>query len=101
MLRGFALGVPLAVTVRQRVRGQIPHERPKCPVVDLPPGVTDLDLAVYDPDGHIAGGDVSRDRWPVVPPRGPLCVEQEGVYTLAVSVARGRGDYVLEIWGTE
>ncbi len=64
------------------------------------PGVVDLDLAVYDPQGKLAGGDVSRDRWPVVPPRGPLCVEKDGVYTIAVAVARGRGDYVLQIWGT-
>jgi hypothetical protein len=63
------------------------------------PGVDDLDLAFYDPAGRLAAGDVSRDRWPVVPPRGPLCVEG-GVYTVAVAVARGRGDYVLQIWGT-
>ena len=65
------------------------------------PGVVDLDLAVYDPQGQLAGGDVSRDRWPVVPPRGPLCVEKDGVYTVAVAVARGRGDYLLQIWGTD
>jgi hypothetical protein len=64
------------------------------------PGVVDLDLAVYDPQGKLAGGDVSRDRWPVVPPRGPLCVERDGIYTVAVAVARGRGDYLLQIWGT-
>jgi hypothetical protein len=63
------------------------------------PGVDDLDLAFYDPAGQLAAGDASRDRWPVVPPRGPLCVEG-GVYTVAVAVARGRGDYVLQIWGT-
>lgn len=63
-------------------------------------GVTDLDVALYDPAGRLAAGDVSRDRWPVVPPRGPLCVDHDGVYTVAVAVARGRGDYVLQIWGT-
>ena len=62
-------------------------------------GVTDLDLVFYDPHGRLAAGDVSRDRWPVVPPRGPLCVEEEGVYTVSVAVARGRGEYVLQIWG--
>jgi hypothetical protein len=62
-------------------------------------GVDDLDIAIYDPEGQIAAGDVSRDRWPVVPPRGPLCVEREGVYTVAVAVARGRGDYLLQLWG--
>ncbi len=65
------------------------------------PGVLDLDVAVYDPQGQLAGGDLSRDRWPIVPPRGPLCVEADGVYTVAVSVARGEGDFVLQIWGRE
>jgi hypothetical protein len=62
-------------------------------------GVEDLDVAFYDQAGHLAAGDVSRDRWPVVPPRGPLCVEGNGVYTVSVAVARGRGDYLLQIWG--
>ena len=64
------------------------------------PGVDDLDVAIYDAEGRIAAGDVSRDRWPVVPPRGPLCVEG-GAYTVAVSVAQGRGEYVMQIWGLE
>jgi hypothetical protein len=63
-------------------------------------GVGDLDVAFYDPDGRIAAGDVSRDRWPVVPPRGPLCVVEDGIYTVAVSVARGRGSYLMQVWGT-
>ena len=63
------------------------------------PGVDDLDVAVYDGNGRLAAGDVSRDRWPIVPPRGPRCIEEEGAYTVAVSVAHGRGDYVLSIWG--
>jgi hypothetical protein len=62
-------------------------------------GVDDLDVAFYDPQGRLAAGDVSRDRWPVVPPRGPLCVEREGVYSVSIAVARGRGDYLLQIWG--
>ena len=64
------------------------------------PGVEDLDVAVYEPDGHLAAGDVSRDRWPVVPPRGPMCAEHDAVYTIAVAVTRGSGAYVLQIWGT-
>lgn len=65
------------------------------------PGVEDLDVAVYEPDGHLVMGDVSRDRWPVVPPRGPICAERDGVYTIAVAVTRGSGAYVLQIWGTD
>jgi len=36
---------------------------------------------------------------PVVPPRAPLCIDPGGLYTLTVSVARGRGDYLLQVWG--
>ena len=65
------------------------------------PGVEDLDVAVYERDGHLVSGDVSRDRWPVVPPRGPLCAEQDGTYTIAIAVTRGSGAYVFQVWGTE
>jgi hypothetical protein len=64
------------------------------------PGVSDLDVAVYDADGNLAAADVSRDPWPVVPPRGPLCVDRDATLTVSVSVARGSGAYVLAIWGT-
>lgn len=63
------------------------------------PEVVDLDVAVIDPAGHLATADTSRDRWPVVPARGPICAEREGVYTLEVAVTRGTGAYVLQVWG--
>lgn len=65
------------------------------------PGVEDLDLAVYGPDGKLAAADVSRDRWPVVPPRGPACADRDGLYTVAISVARGAGPYVVQVWGAD
>ena len=65
------------------------------------PNVIDLDVAVYDPRGNLAAGDVSPDRFPVVPPRAPLCVDRSGVYRLVVGVTRGHGDYRLQIWGTD
>lgn len=64
------------------------------------PGVDDLDVAVYDAGGHLVAGDVTGDRFPIVPPRGPLCAPDDGRYTLAVSVRRGHGDYLLQLWGT-
>lgn len=64
------------------------------------PDALDVDVALYDPEGRIAAGDVSRDRFPVVPPRGPLCAPRSGVYTVAIAITRGRGDYVFQIWGT-
>jgi hypothetical protein len=62
-------------------------------------GVEDLDVAVLDPDGRLAAADVSRDRFPVVPPRGPLCAEREGVYTIEIAVAKGRGGWALQVFG--
>jgi hypothetical protein len=64
------------------------------------PGVRALDVAVYDASGALVTGDVSRDRWPVVPPRGPLCAQDDVVYTVAVGVTRGSGSFALQIWGT-
>jgi hypothetical protein len=61
-------------------------------------GVADLDLAVLDPAGRLAAADVSGDRFPVVPPRGPLCMEREGIYTVEVAVVQGSGRFVLQVW---
>lgn len=65
------------------------------------PGVEDLDLAIYDSAGKLAAADVSRDRFPVVPPRGPACADRDGVYTVAVAVTRGSGPYVMQVWGVD
>jgi hypothetical protein len=63
------------------------------------PGVEDLDVTLRDEQGDVVAGDVSRDRWPVVPPRGPACADRDGTFSIAVSVARGRGAWHLQIWG--
>lgn len=60
--------------------------------------VGDLDLAVLDPAGQLLAADVSDDRFPVVPPSGPLCVEDDGLYTVEVAVVRGSGRFVLQVW---
>jgi hypothetical protein len=65
------------------------------------PGVEDLDVAIYDADGKLAAADVSRDRWPVVPPRGPACADRDGMYTVAVAVTRGSGPYAMLVWGVD
>jgi len=80
--------------------------------LDVPPGggcyrifatasasVGDLDLLVRDSERPLAG-DLGSDAWPVLPPRGPLCLATEGLYLLEVSVREGAGDYALQIWGT-
>lgn len=65
------------------------------------PDVTDLDVAVLDARGNLAAADLSHDRWPVVPPRGPLCFDKEGVYTIEVGVIQGSGGYALQVLGDE
>jgi hypothetical protein len=65
------------------------------------PGVTDLDVAVLDPRGKLVASDLSHDRLSVVPARGPLCFDQEGVSTIEVSVASGGGAYVVQVLGDE
>ncbi|MEJ7731920.1 MAG: hypothetical protein WKG00_22260 [Polyangiaceae bacterium] len=60
--------------------------------------VIDLDVALVDPAGKVAANDRSATRWPVVPARGPICAEAEGVYTVEVAVTRGRGPFALQVW---
>ncbi len=62
--------------------------------------VGDLDLAVLDPGGQLLAADVSDDRFPVVPPRGPLCLHADAVFTIHVGVLKGSGSYLLQVWGS-
>jgi hypothetical protein len=64
------------------------------------PSVIDLDIAIKDDQGALLAGDVSRDRWPVVPPRGPLCAPRSERYSIELGVADGRGEYLFQIWGS-
>lgn len=63
--------------------------------------IVDLDVAAFDPQHNLVAADLSRDRWSVVPPRGPLCVPKSGAYTFEIAVAEGRGEYLLQIWGSK
>jgi hypothetical protein len=64
------------------------------------PGVIDLDLAIFDPQGGLVAGDLSRDRWSLAPPRGPLCPARSGRYALDIAVTEGAGEYLVQLWGT-
>lgn len=65
------------------------------------PAIADLDMGIKDPEGDLLAGDLSRDRFPVVPPRGLLCAPRGGRFTLEIAVAEGSGEYFLQIWGTK
>lgn len=65
------------------------------------PSIVDLDVAAFDPQHNLVAADLSTDRWSVVPPRGPLCAPRSGLYTFEIAVAQGRGDYLVQIWGSK
>lgn len=62
-------------------------------------GVQDLDMAVLDPDQAVVGFDTNNDAFPILNPDGPLCLTRPGTYTVLVSVERGAGKYLLQVWG--
>lgn len=65
------------------------------------PEVVDLDVAILDAKGHLVAADLSHDKFPVVPPRGPLCFDQAGVYSIEAAVTQGAGTYALQIWADD
>lgn len=63
-------------------------------------GITDLDIAVIDSDNRLATADLSSDAFPIVPPRGFLCLKQEETFTIQVAAQQGNGHYALQVWGS-
>ena len=63
------------------------------------PSVADLDVAILGPDGRIVAADASRDRFPIVPSRGPLCLQDDQNLTIHVAVVQGAGSYLMQVWG--
>jgi hypothetical protein len=61
-------------------------------------GIKDLDLAVKDSTGAIAGEDSTDDPSPVIAEDGALCFKEADAATIVVSVGMGKGSYALEIW---
>jgi len=61
--------------------------------------VQDLDLLLRGVSGEPVAADVTHDSWPVLPPQGPVCFSEPGLYMLEVSVFRGSGHYALQVWG--
>lgn len=61
--------------------------------------VQDLDLLLRGVSGDAVVADVTHDSWPILPPQGPVCFSEPGLYMLEVSVFRGSGHYALQVWG--
>ena len=61
-------------------------------------GHRDLDLAIKDGAGAIAGEDSTDDASPVVVEDGAVCFKEADSATVVVSVGMGKGTYAVQIW---
>jgi hypothetical protein len=61
-------------------------------------GIKDLDLAIKDGAGAIAGEDSTDDASPVILEGGAVCFKEADSAAVVVSVGLGKGTYALEIW---
>jgi pyruvate/2-oxoglutarate dehydrogenase complex dihydrolipoamide acyltransferase (E2) component len=62
-------------------------------------GIKDLDLAIKDSTGAIAGEDSTDDPSPVVLEDGAICYTESDASVVVVSVGMGSGAYAVQIWG--
>ncbi len=62
-------------------------------------GIKDLDLAIKDSTGAIAGEDSTDDPSPVIFEDGAVCFKEADAATVVVSVGMGTGAYAVQIWG--
>jgi hypothetical protein len=62
-------------------------------------GIKDLDLAIKDSAGAIAGEDSTDDPSPVVLEDGAICYTESDSSVVVVSVGMGSGAYAVQIWG--
>jgi hypothetical protein len=61
-------------------------------------GIRDLDLAIKDSLGALAGEDSTDDPSPVILEDGAVCFTEADSATIVVSVGLGKGTYAIEIW---
>jgi len=61
-------------------------------------GIKDLDLAIKDSAGAVAGDDSTDDPSPVVLEDGAVCFTESDAASVVVSVGMGKGAYALQIW---
>ena len=62
-------------------------------------GIKDLDLAIKDSTGAIAGDDSTDDPSPVVLEDGAVCFTESDASSVVVSVGMGSGAYAVQVWG--
>jgi hypothetical protein len=62
-------------------------------------GIKDLDLAIKDGAGAMAGEDATDDPSPVLLEDGAICFKEADSASVIVSVGMGKGAYALQIWG--
>lgn len=62
-------------------------------------GIKDLDIAIKDSTGAIAGEDSTDDPSPVVLEDGAVCFKEKDAASVIVSVGMGKGAYAVQIWG--
>src|SRR5262249_3237467 len=60
--------------------------------------ISDLAVAVRDPEGAVVSGDHNDDRWPILNPDGPFCVTTTGRFTIRIRARAGEGRYAMQIW---
>jgi hypothetical protein len=61
-------------------------------------GIKDLNLAIKDSTGAIAGEDSTDDASPVILEDGAVCFKEADGASVVVSVGMGKGAYALQIW---
>jgi hypothetical protein len=61
-------------------------------------GIKDLDLAIKDGAGALAGEDSTDDSSPVIVEDGAVCFKEADSATIVVSVGLGKGTYAVQIW---
>lgn len=61
-------------------------------------GITDLDIAIKDSNGDIAGDDSTDNPTPVVLEDGAVCFKEADSAKVIVSVGGGKGKYALQVW---
>jgi len=64
-------------------------------------GIKDLDLAIKDSAGDIAGEDTTDDPSPIVLEDGAVCFKENDNAVVIISVGMGKGKYAIQIWSDE